>query len=278
MKTITALALTLLLSKTVLAAPYNPTPVMDGLSVVLLQSEMNELANELTSKSVVGLEIAPVKFNWNAMIDDAIAYRASHGGCSADCYAMSQIKIPTAPDVYVPLFFKIKSLAFEFTADGKIFVNTTIGVNINSEIASVSLHFETAGQLSPYSTLELDAHAKEGKPVGTGEFTSAAIRFCPDPIATHIDVTSLNLSYSNTTLKSVVKDKLKEELDRIIANKQANCHTLTKEISPPRPIYGRGIRVAYPTIAVSQGLLEVRTRLIDYGSIPSTILGPLLAQ
>jgi hypothetical protein len=172
----------------------------------------------------------------------------------------------------------LRTDTFEFTAGGKIFINTTIGVNINSEIATVSLHFETAGQLSPYSTLELDMHAKEGKPVGTGEFTSAAIRFCPDPIATHIDVASLNLTYSNTTLKSVVKDKLKEELDRIIAAKQVNCHLLTKEISPPRPTYGRGIRISYPTIAVSQGLLEVRTRLIDYGSILPTILGPLLMQ
>ena len=258
------------------SAPYNPTPSKDSLSIILLQSEMNELAKELTSKSVLGLEIAPELLNWNAMIDDAIIYRANHGGCSADCYAMSQMKIPTSPDVVVPIFFQIKSLSFEFTSDGKIFVNSTIGINIINEIASFSVHFETSGQLSQYSTLELAGQV--GKPVGTGEFETAAIRFCPDPIATHIDLSSVNLSYSNSTLKSVVKEKLQAELNRVIADKENNCHTLTKEISPPRPIYGRGFRLAYPTIAVSEGVLEVRTRLIDYGSVPSTILGPLLMQ
>jgi len=260
------------------SAPYNPTPSKDGLSIILLQSEMNELAKELTSKSALGLEIAPVKFNWNAMIDEAINYRANHGGCSADCYAMSEMKIPTSPNVLVPLFFKIKSLSFEFTSAGKIFVNATIGINIINEVASFSVRFETAGQLSQYSTLELAMQAQAGKPVGTGEFGTAAIRFCPDPIATHIDLTSLDLSYSNSTLKSVVKEQLKAELDRIIAAKEVNCHTLTKEINPPRPVYGRGFRLAYPTIAVSEGLLEVRTRLIDYGNMQSTIIGPLLVQ
>lgn len=261
----------LLLAQAAIAGEYNPTPSKKGLSLVFLESELNEVMKEMTSKSVFGLTKEPSKFNWNEMIEKAIAFRASNGGCSADCYAMSTLKIPTSPDVYVPLFIKIKSVVFDFRADGKIFIDAGIGINIINEVASFAVRLEGSGQLAQYSPLELATHAVTGKPKSTADFQTATLKFCPDQIATQAKLTAFNLSYSNSVLKEIVKNQIQAELDRIIADKGANCHVLTEKLSPPAAIYGRGMRLAFPSIHVSQDLLEVRTSLINYGNVASIV-------
>lgn len=253
----------LFFAQSAMALPFNPSRTKAGISLVVLESEINDVLRELTTKSVIGLTLAPTRINWNEMIDMGIAVlQARPGGCSAECHALSQLKLPVSPNIYVPLYIKIKSAQFEFRSDGRIFLDATIGVNVTTEVASFSIRLETSPQLVAASPLTLTTSAMGTRTVGTAAFQTAALKLCTDKLATQAKLTSFSLSYSNSLLRGLVMEKVQEMLDGAIADVGGNCYTLTEGLLPPRSAYAKGQRMEFPTIVVSQDVLELRTKLI----------------
>lgn len=244
-----------------MALPFNPNPAKTSISMVFLESEINDVLKELTSKNILSMTI-PSMINWNKMIDQAIAFRAAHGGCGPECLAASHMKIPTSTDVYFPLYLRMKSAAFDFGADGRIFFSATIGIFVPDEKASFDIRFETTPQLAVGSTLQWSTTTQSDKPISTEAFQSGKLSLCLDASLAAAENIDFHLDYNETLIRDALQDAAEEEIEKAAATLVGKCYTLTEGLVPPRATFAKGQMMEYPKIKVSDGLLELKTKLI----------------
>jgi hypothetical protein len=154
----------------------------------------------------------------------------------------------------VPVSVYVKSLSFNFQPGDKVTVTVTavVGMQINTEVASITLVADAnPGFADPNAFLLFDKANQN----------SLGFKVCLNQLA--FKLTNFSLAYDNPYLKKAATDVINQQLDAVkLTIGPQYCTDLIKELTPPPNFFGKGISSFRPRIVVNENeiILEVESK------------------
>jgi hypothetical protein len=288
-----------LLASSVWADPYAPDRTKNKVQVVLREADLNRLSGELASRGYLGITRVPFIFNWNEMVSSALKliYQEGHNTqceskagnlgsllsdpmqirslvldnfttlCrdgflySAAINSVLSLYLPVSPSMPVPLSIVVKSLQFDFQTGNKVIVTAVVSLQINTEVASVTLVADANPGFDNQDALLLFSKDDKNK---------MGLKLCLNQLA--FKITNFNLSYSNAYLKTAASALIQQQLDKAKADIGPEyCTDLIAEVTPPPKFFGNALNPVRPRIYVNDTELILETEVLDVAPVINNI-------